>query len=136
MFCDNHCAIADYGGVVAGNIAGGGVIENLCPVRAESFCRPFDGCDSGVSTCIPFAGVFGSENGWRVEAFEASQHFTVEVVGGLLIVEMGKVGGGDEDGVSGLKDCGKRLAELMGNSFFLVPDHEREEFEIMRENAL
>ncbi len=84
----------------------------------------------------PIARAFSFKDGFGVERLEAPEHFFIKHFGGLLIVKMRKVGGGDDERVFILKSLRKGMTQFPRNIHFLCADHERQKFEFVFEDAL
>jgi len=94
-------------------------MENLHPVRAEFARRVQYGRDGGMSAGEALARAFRLEDFLGLEGFEPLEHFRVETVRRLLVVKMGQVRAGDEQGVFVFKYLRERESQPAGDGGFL-----------------
>jgi len=128
--------VADDAVVIAGDVGGGGVAEELCMGGAEGEGSPHDRSEGAATASKTLALLLNLKNGEGIELLHLAEELGIVLVGDRLGVKMGQVGAGDENGGTTPKDNSEGFTQQASGGGAGIADHEGEEAETLGEDAL
>jgi len=128
--CQRHRAVSDHAAVVAGDVAGIGVMQQLSLVGAQSLGGDHDGYDRPSAAGLPDLRFQIARKIEVIVFLDGVQGFVVDSHALVVGVVVGQIGAGDDQGIGPLNELRQRRAERAAGIVALISHDDGHELEL------